>query len=197
MNTLFYFFSLVWSSFLFIIPAFPTAFDFSPADDDLFSEEGAVSPDSSSLFDGIPTAENVDESELFLAESPSGCSSIPNPPSLRRGLISTRQSVEDRCITTYKSQSGSESPSSQNLDVDRLGVIENMQTYWCSEFVGWAFGMIPVCSVDDGNSITSEEELGDPALRQIMNPSGYRNLLDCFQSKHAMCKNLSCVLNHS
>lgn len=214
MYTSSYLFSLTCTFFLLIIPALPTASDFfssSSADDDnLFSDEGIAISDSSSLFDApsISTLpENILETEPlppFLAESPpsSGCSSFFSnnnlQPLYRRGLIlATRQpgggGGGDRCLTSpsFKSQSESQPGSrnsgsfqNPNLDVERLGVIDNIQDYLCSQFVGWAFGSIPVCSVDDPEGVPSEEDLDEPDLLQVIQLSGYRNFVDCFLSKH-------------
>ena len=63
--------------------------------------------------------------------------------------------------------------------------MDNPSEHFCSEFVGWAFGSIPVCSVDDPEGVPSEEDLDEPELLRTIDPSGYRNFVDCFQSKHA------------
>lgn len=151
--------------------------------EDLFTPEESSTPEEIFTLEETSTPENTSEIAFFQAESPSECLPSSNRPLLRRGLIKTRQSVGDQCtVPDDKSHSGSS--SSPNLDIGRLGVLYNLQEYWCSEFVGWAFGSIPVCSVEDVEGVPSQDHLDEQDVPGL-NALGYRNFVDCFQSKHA------------
>lgn len=177
MNPFFYYFFPGWAFSLLLVTAFPITSDLFPENDNLFFPEQT---ESSMMLDGINMSGNTPDTHLFLADS-SACLSPSDPQLLRRGLVATRESPGDSCITLDepKTQSGSRTKNIPDLDLTRLMVIADVKDYWCSATADWGFGNVPVCSVGNSRTYASEEQLADMEILKMQQPTGFKSFVDC------------------
>lgn len=179
---------IVLAIFLLPLAAFPTDSDIFTDSDDIFSLDETPDPDPLSVVDHTSASGDFLDADPYAADLSSPCL-LNSSPQLthRRELIAPRDPPGSSCLSADVLKPGSGSPSgqtaTQDLDITRLQVPTQLQDYWCSEFVGWGFGSIPVCSIQDRRGFPSEEAVDDLSILQLSRPTGYTSFLDCSLSR--------------